>query len=72
MSNENGGPAFPVQGYEGLTMRDYFAAQAMQGDWAAQSSDVGTWENHIAQSDLIARAETYYRIADAMLVARNN
>lgn len=35
MSKENnGGPAYPTQGYEGLTLRDYFAAKAMQG-WLA-------------------------------------
>ncbi len=35
MSKENnGGPAYPTQGYEGLTVRDYFAAKAMQG-WLA-------------------------------------
>ncbi len=29
---DNGGPAFPVNGYsDGLAKRDYFAAAAMQG-----------------------------------------
>ena len=36
---DNGGPAFPLQsigpdfapGYAGMTLRDYFAAKAMQG-----------------------------------------
>jgi len=67
MSNTNtGGPAFPIvvgdQMTEGLTMRDYFAAKAMQGylgspEWLREVSPQGT-------------AEAAYRVADAMLKAR--
>jgi hypothetical protein len=71
MSNTNtGGPAFPLQsigpdfapGYSGMTLRDYFAAKAMQGylgspEWLREVSPQGT-------------AEAAYRVADAMLKAR--
>lgn len=64
MSNTNtGGPAFPtgtgVTPYNpGMTLRDYFAAKAMQ----------------MLRSDLSAdwTAERAYEIADAMLEARSN
>lgn len=67
----NGGPAFPVDrlcadpkaGYDelkaGMTLRDYFAAKAMQA-WFP------VWERN-NDFDLAARA---YHLADAMLAAR--
>ena len=72
MINTNtGGPAFPQSSVEqlaskfnvqGMTMRDYFAAKAMQGylgspEWLREVSPQGT-------------AEAAYRVADAMLRAR--
>lgn len=69
MSIENGGPAFPCD-YEGstrsdapgMTLRDYFAAKAMQG-WSA---------NPIPQDATIQDVAAWaYRQADAMLAARN-
>ena len=70
MSNNTGGPAFPSNhddqyGYvaKGMTLRDYFAAKAMQG----------------VLSGIAARADTFlyaecaglaYEMADAMLKAR--
>lgn len=77
MSNTNtGGPAFPeiriVSGdnynaptkvyYGGMTLRDYFAAKAMQGFMANKSNPM-----HF-QPD--ADAGWAYTIADAMLKAR--
>ncbi|HDF5699497.1 TPA: hypothetical protein PC642_001963 [Klebsiella variicola] len=60
MSKENnGGPAYPTQGYEGLTLRDYFAGQAMQ------SIPLSIEPN---EQKLIATAA--YQMADAMLKAR--
>lgn len=69
----NGGPAFPfghisevtgqpVNGfyYPGMTLRDYFAAKAMQGALA----------NPEVKETAIARSEWAYEIADAMLKAR--
>ena len=65
----DGGPAFPLQsigpefapGYAGMTLRDYFAARAMQGMAAHPESD--KWP-----ADGIAKAA--YQQADAMLAAR--
>lgn len=72
MSNKTGGPAFPYSGVHkgekenlivdshGMTMRDYFAAKAMQGrlanpDWLCSYDRTAT---------------EAYQIADAMLRAR--
>ena len=75
----DGGPAFPVstsneaEGHQdgpntwqhpGKALRDYFAAKAMQG-LLAQS--LGT----ALGSDPILGAQYAYRVADAMLAARN-
>ena len=66
----NGGPAFPlaepgncVSASEGMSLRDYFAANAMQG-LLAQS--LGT----ALKSDPILGSQYAYRVADAMLAAR--
>lgn len=76
MSNQNnGGPAFPIPGlhhdsdFNGATLRDYFAAKAMQGDWS--NGNEGTWGNDANISDLEKRAALYYRMADAMLKERD-
>jgi hypothetical protein len=72
MSNTNtGGPAFPsaqldtttltYKYVEGMTLRDYFAAKALQGICA--SGPTHEWTN----SRLAAEA---YDLADAMLKAR--
>ena len=64
MSNINtGGPAFPPSnpGYaHGMTLRDYFAAKAMQGGLAHNrpAADTAGW------------AKWAYQVADAMLAAR--
>ena len=72
MSNTNtGGPAFPQSSVEqlaskfnvqGMTLRDYFAAKAMQGFASNAGPSDGQW-------DIDARAA--YKIADAMLKARD-
>jgi len=48
----------------GMTLRDYFAAKAMQGELAAQEASDGFYSN------LDALAVLSYCIADAMLKAR--
>lgn len=71
MSNTNtGGPAFPTPRYErgdmyslGMTLRDYFAAKAMQGMIG------GNWPTSRTDQDYIA--EFSYALADAMLAARS-
>lgn len=74
MTNKhNGGPAFPVndtyhgvgnieRGSEGMTLRDFFAAKAMQGEIAASAGG--------QQPPPDAVAEYAYKVADAMLKAR--
>ena len=69
MSNTNtGGPAFPTPRYErgdmyslGMTLRDYFAAKAIQGMLACPVQP---------QSGPDMYARDAYTIADAMLKAR--
>lgn len=67
--NNEGGPAFPVSipgvgdnGWQGMTLRDWFAGQAM-------SSLTSRWgKATIPESNEIARFS--YAMADAMLKAR--
>lgn len=74
MSKDNGGPAFPfgqtdeqsgqlVNGWgsEGMTLRDYFAAKAMQGMIASYG---------YLRSEVDVIAESAYDCADAMLKER--
>ncbi|WP_405470613.1 hypothetical protein ACGTI2_08270 [Morganella morganii] len=76
MTDKTGGSAFPLPATEwngadeGMSLRDYFAAKAMQGDLAAQDESMGYFENSTSDEFLTARAEFYYRMADAMLRAR--
>lgn len=68
MSKENnGGPAYPTQGYEGLTLRDYFAGQAMQG-WLASYPESTQHPVDTHHEKMVA--ELSYLMADAMLKAR--
>ena len=66
MSNTNtGGPAFPDpqenwRGEKGMTLRDYFAAKAMQGLLAGKLQSV----------ELKVIAGDCYKMAEAMLKAR--
>lgn len=65
-TKNDGGPAFPVpndanvNGQEGMTLRDYFAAKAMQG-LITNPKNVGR-----------AGASLAYQMADAMLAAREH
>lgn len=69
MNKDNGGPAFPVQSNgcggsmfgNGMTLRDYLAAKAMQGLLASE-------DNGGLSSGSIAKSA--YDHADAMLEAR--
>ena len=70
MSNNTGGPAFPGVDYlsqhgkknpEGMTLRDYFAAKAMQSIITREGEDA------LVVEDI---AFTAYQYADAMLKAR--
>lgn len=68
MSNKTGGPAFPQQfqgttepSLSGLSIRDYFAARALQGFCSRSESDKWTPDEMATDS---------YALADAMLKAR--
>ena len=73
MSNNTGGPAFPcdltaydeevVKNFQGMTLRDYFAAKAMQAMLAHPNS------KETAPPQTYASAA--YCMADAMLKARS-
>ncbi|AOP78607.1 hypothetical protein [Enterobacter hormaechei] len=77
MSKKNdGGYAFPMEATDatawrdcnqGMTLRDYFAAKAMQSALLAPKP-----ENPVERMDIYAQsvAEISYEIADAMLRAR--
>jgi len=60
---DKSGPAFPIEdlGYKGMTLRDYFAAQALSGMLADPATDVLPWA---------ALAGDAYKVADAMLAER--
>ncbi|EQB7285375.1 hypothetical protein ACYTIM_000698 [Morganella morganii] len=77
MTDKTGGSAFPLAYIaksqvktHGMTLRDYFAAKAMQGDWASQSAEVGYFTPKSTDGNLDNAAEVYYRMADAMLRVR--
>lgn len=69
-TKQDGGPAFPVDNpsghHPGMSLRDYFAGQALAGELAAQSSETGEW----ASVNFRSLAERSYAIADAMLAER--
>jgi hypothetical protein len=73
MSKTNsGGPAFPCdsresQKFAGMTLRDYFAAKIAAGDAAAGEDG---WGVGVTDRQIESRATFYYRMADAMLKAR--
>jgi hypothetical protein len=68
MNKETGGPAFPIKGpimtsdEQGMTLRDYFAAKAMQGLFSCGKAH----DEHTAH----VTAKASYLLADAMLKAR--
>ncbi len=69
MNEDTGGPAFPrdhaYDGHNGMTLRDYFAAKAMQGLIA---SPRGPASGEDATDEWVAK--TAYVVADAMLSQR--
>jgi hypothetical protein len=75
----DGGSAFPAppsqhsNGFystgEGMTLRDYFAAAALQGNLASQSIDVGYYDGLDGWNKA---AKDAYQAADAMLKARES
>ena len=78
---KDGGPAFPSEvinevlgngarrdwkNYKGMSLRDYFAAKAMQGELASQNIDE-SWPER--SDDHLAKR--CYHVADAMLEERD-
>jgi hypothetical protein len=77
----DGGPAFPSIYYSepigsigpqltvkgGISIRDYFAAAALQGNLASQSIDVGYYDGKDGWNKA---AKDAYQAADAMLKAK--
>ena len=67
-TNINGGPVFPSEIgtiSKGMTLRDYFAAKAMEVDYTlAKSFTDPDWRHNIALDA--------YKMADAMLKARGD
>jgi len=76
MTTNTGGPAFPIfpdtgsghaASYKGMTLRDYFAAKAMQST-LADNAYVERTETPAEWLAIVAKAS--YEMADAMLKAR--
>lgn len=76
MSKPKNEPAFPVEScadheFTGMTLRDYFAAKAMQGQMQREK-DFGKTVREQGFAKYAAHiAETSYQLADAMLAARS-
>lgn len=81
MSDKTGGQAFPCPGMvtpngdlyhpePGMTMRQYYAAKAMQGHWAAQTESPGYFST-CSNEVLMNHAVLYLRMADAMIAVEN-
>lgn len=76
MDKDTGGPAFPttefnhagqiIPGSDGMTMRDYFAAKVMQSGMVN-----ATRLPDMPEEILQLFCKQCYRVADAMLKARN-
>lgn len=75
MTDKTGEPAFPVWSHQGdakqlpgMTLRDYFAAKAMQGILSA-GIGLNVGPNHAEEMEGVAK--TFYLMADAMIAARD-
>lgn len=75
MCKNTGGQAFPMLGYnsywvkeDGMTLRDYFAAKALQGWLASYPADA---VHPVAARNTAQVAQMAYIMADAMLEARD-
>jgi hypothetical protein len=84
-AQHTGGPAFPhqwdhgaagIQSFSGMTLRDYFAAKAMQSLIAGSFTEIGQEgieaNRQPFQNIEDLMTETAYKYADAMLKARGD
>lgn len=68
-------PAYPCYSSEtenhesGLTKREYFAAMALNGDFASQGSYCGEFKNSVPDDLIEKRVILYLRFADAIIKA---
>ena len=71
MSKNRGGPAFPYEprGSMGMTLRDYFAAKAMQGYIAYMGCEAEATGSMGGQNSKVL-ALNAYKFADAMIAER--
>jgi hypothetical protein len=74
---EDGGPAFPITvpvefqyAYDGMSLRDWFAGQALPAVIAATSAGQHHLQVEPEQTAERALADAAYKLADAMLAAR--
>ena len=76
MTTETGGPAFPCHPgienpiYDGMSLRDYFAAKVIQGI-CANPDDIHVPEDETYDQYVDEISRSAYKIADAMLKARS-
>ena len=69
MTKETGGNAFPHENHlshRGMSLRDYFAAQAVQGWLATFPTNIGSDDVQVEKV-----AQFAYEMADALIRARN-
>lgn len=75
MNDKDGGPAFPVTNEDhhawGISMRDYFAAKALQGQMQREKDFGKTIREQSFAKYAAHIAQTSYQLADAMLAARS-
>ena len=75
MTKDTGGPAFPCHPgienpiYDGMFLRDYFAAKVIQGI-CANPDDIHVPEDETYDQYVDEISRSAYKIADAMLKAR--
>lgn len=78
-TRDDGGFAFAHGGNDledsqaGMTLRDWFAGQALAGNMAGMKADMkaNLWDYEAERYYLDRQALRLYRIADAMIAARN-
>ena len=64
-------PALHLDGYRGMSLRDYFAAKAMQGLFSSMGEVTKSWSAMARDIPLKDYISDYsYEIADAMLKQR--